>query len=95
MKVRRRGSNLKYHEILGLPVRVVSSIDPGVGGVEGIVVNETMKTIEIRSGSRVVVTFKSGTRYLFKIPETGEVVEIDGDALLGRPEDRARRILRW
>ncbi len=94
VRVRRRRANLKYHEILGLPVKVVSSTDPGVEGIEGFVVNETMKTIEIRVGERDVLTFKSGTRYRFKIPETGEVVEIDGDILLGRPEDRARRILK-
>lgn len=94
VRVKRRGSNLRYHEILGLPVRVVSSIDPGIEGVEGMVVNETMKTIEIRVGGREVVTFKSGTRYRFKIPETGEVVDIDGDMLLGRPEDRVRMVLK-
>ncbi|PWV36500.1 MAG: ribonuclease P protein component 1, partial [Desulfurococcaceae archaeon] len=29
-----------------------------------------------------------------KIPETGEVVDIDGDMLLGRPEDRVRMVLK-
>lgn len=92
--MRRRRNNLVYHELLGLPARVVSSLDPGVEGVEGIVVGETMKTILLRSGEKVVTTFKIGTRYRFKIPETGEEVEVDGDMLFGRPEDRVRRILK-
>ncbi len=92
--MRRRRNNIIYHEILGLPVRIVSSLDPGVEGLEGIVVNETMKTITIRSGEREVMTFKIGTRYRFKIPETGENIEIDGDMLFGRPEDRVRKILK-
>mgnify|MGYP000119368646 FL=1 len=92
--MRRRRGNIIYHEILGLPVRIVSSLDPGVEGVEGIVVSETMKTITIRSGGREVTTFKIGTRYRFKIPDTGEDIEIDGDMLFGRPEDRVRRILK-
>ncbi|MEM1610046.1 MAG: ribonuclease P protein subunit [Sulfolobales archaeon] len=93
--MRRRRGNLIYHEILGLPVRIVSSLDPGVEGLEGVVVNETMKTITIRSSSgREVTTFKIGTRYRFRIPETGEEVEIDGDMLFGRPEDRVRRIVK-
>jgi ribonuclease P protein subunit POP4 len=92
--VRRRRSNLVYHEILGLPVKVISSLDPGIEGLEGVVVYESMKTITIRSGGRIVTTFKIGTRYRFRIPETGEEVEVDGDMLFGRPEDRVRRILR-
>lgn len=91
--MRRRGSNLLYHELLGLEARIVSSTDPGVEGLEGLVVGETMKTIVIRSRGRSVTTFKIGTRYRFRVPETGEEVEVDGDRLYGRPEDRARRVL--
>lgn len=93
-RIRRAGSNIAYHELLGLRVRVVSSIDPGVENIEGIIVGETMKTIVIRAGDREIVTFKKGTRYRFIIPESGEEVEIDGDRLFGRPEDRVRRIMR-
>jgi len=92
--VRRRRGNLVYHELLGLPVRVVSSLDPGVEGLRGVVVGETLKTILVRSGDRVVTTFKVGTRYRFTLPEAGEVVEVDGDMLFGRPEDRVRRMLK-
>jgi len=62
---------LPRHELTGLPVRVVESDDDGRVGLEGRVVRETAKTLEIElcEGSRVVTVPKSGSVFEFTITD--------------------------
>ncbi|MEM0043447.1 MAG: ribonuclease P protein subunit [Sulfolobales archaeon] len=93
--MRRKADNILYHELLGLEARILSSTDPGVEGLEGVVVDETMKTLKILGGDgKIRTVFKLGSVFKFRIPETGEEVVVMGDKIIGRPSDRAKRLVR-
>ncbi|MGC9148657.1 MAG: ribonuclease P component 1 family protein [Sulfolobales archaeon] len=94
--MKRRGSNLIYHELIGLEVRVISSTDPSVENLEGIVVDETSKTLKIYSSKddKVRTVFKIGNVFKFRLTDTGEEIVVMGDLLLGRPGERAKRVVR-
>lgn len=80
--------NIGKHELIGLDVRVVSA-SPDLRGLEGRVVDESrnLVTIETRRGEKKVP--KKGAVFEFAIPDGR--VEVQGDALLFRPEDRIKR----
>jgi len=85
----RPGSILR-HELLGLPVTVTESTDPGLIDASGLVVDETKNMLHILSGDRVKKIPKSNARFMFTLND-GTLVEVDGEKLVGRPEDRVRR----
>ena len=85
----RPGSILR-HELLGLPVTVTESTDPGLIDASGLVVDETKNMLHILSGGRVRKIPKSNARFAFTL-NNGTLVEVDGEKLVGRPEDRVRR----
>lgn len=87
-------NNIYYHELVGLEAIVEQYPDPSLVGVEGIVIDESMKTlvIETLDGRRVRV-FKEYLGIKFKLP-SGAFVYVDGYKILGRPEDRLKRILK-
>ncbi|MEM2901599.1 MAG: ribonuclease P protein component 1 [Candidatus Bathyarchaeia archaeon] len=86
MKITAR--NLLRHELIGLKVRVKDSTDPGLKGLKGEVVDETMKTLTIRKGERKLMLPKSNTRFAFSI--NGREVTVEGKVLAGRPEERLK-----
>jgi ribonuclease P protein subunit POP4 len=91
--MRIKASNIKYHELLGLEVEVVSHPDPGLEGVRGVVTWETARALEVLSGGRRLLILKSRALFAFKVPG-GETVVVPGDSILGSPADRAKRIAR-
>ena len=87
----RTPANLVRHELVGLPVRVVTHDDPNMEGLEGEVVDETMKTLGILAEKGRVNVPKKGAEFLFQLEE--EKISVDGDLLVGRPEDRVSKKL--
>jgi len=87
--------NILRHELLGLPTTVTGSTDPALVNTSGLVVDETKNMLHILSGKRVKKIPKSNARFTFTLND-GTLVEVDGDKLVGRPEDRVRgRRRRW
>jgi len=89
--------NILNHELIGLRVKVVKSTHPGYVGIEGVVVDETMKTIRVmKDEGEVKMVPKSCCTFRFKLP-SGVIVEVEGNYLVGRPEDRVKRVIkrRW
>lgn len=80
-------------ELIGRRIRVESATDPTLVGLGGEVLDETMKTLTIRTdeGNRVVVA-KNAVTLAFDL--AGRRVEVDGRALLFRPEDRIKKVRR-
>lgn len=76
-------------ELIGLRVRVEESTDPTKEWVAGEVVDETRNTlvIETRGGDRTVP--KAECKFAFRYE--GEWVGVDGELLVGRPEDRIKK----
>jgi len=83
-------SNILAHELIGLNVKVVDSRDPTLNNVEGMVVYETKKTLQIYSAGRVKMLPKGICRFAFQLPQG--VVEVDGAKLVARPEDRVKKL---
>ncbi|MEM2320383.1 MAG: ribonuclease P protein subunit [Candidatus Bathyarchaeia archaeon] len=81
-------------EFIGLKVRVVKCTNPRCIGLSGTVLDETRNTFKIlcRDGGEKIL-IKENCIFHFTLPDE-TVVEIDGRALVGRPEDRIKKVVR-
>jgi ribonuclease P protein subunit POP4 len=83
-------NNLVHHEFIGLNVHVRSKKNTSLN-FKGTIIDETKNTIKIEgmdNAERIIP--KKGTIFVFEIPD-GEKIEIDGDILSIRPEDRIKK----
>ena len=81
------------YEFIGLNAKVVKSSHPNYVGIEGRVINETRNTIVITNGDKNKTIVKNTVVFHFTM-SNGTIVEIDGKAIVGRPEDRIKKKLR-
>lgn len=77
------------HELIGLEARVVRSTDPGLLNVNGKIIDETRGTLVIEHLGVPKVIQKAAVVLCITLP-SGEEVEVDGEKLVARPEDRVR-----
>jgi len=77
-------------EFIGLNVKVVESNNLSYVGISGRVVDETRNTLVIRHKNEDKVIVKEATVFQFTLLN-GTVVEIEGNVILGRPEDRVKK----
>ncbi len=83
-------NNLVHHEFIGLNVSV-SSISNKSLKLRGTVIDETKNTIKVEVNEDVEkIIPKDGSIFIFELP-TGEKVEINGNILSIRPEDRIKK----
>jgi len=85
--------DILQQEFIGLDAKVVRSSHPGYVGVAGRVLDETRNTILILHENKKKVIIKSTAVFNFIMPD-GTIVEIDGKAIIGRPEDRIKKRIR-
>jgi ribonuclease P protein subunit POP4 len=80
--------NLRKHELIGLRVEVLNATDPSQAHIRGLVVDETRNTliVEIEGAEKRIP--KHGSRFRFEI-QGG--VEVDGEEIQFRPEDRVKK----
>jgi len=83
--------NLLQHELIGLPVKVVQSLNPSQGTAEGAVIDETMKTLILRTNQTNQMIPKEGTIFQFTLTD-GTKADVNGEQILRRPEDRVKMI---
>lgn len=90
--MRRTLKNIVYHELIGLNIIVLSHSDKSLIGRKGTIVDETMYTLKIREddGREIIVPKLYGV-FRIAIPDNG-YVDIDGSIIIGRPEDRLKRL---
>lgn len=86
----RASATIAQGELIGLKARVVKSSNPGYVGITGHVIDETRNTLVIKHGGEDKVIVKDATVFLFTLQD-GSVVEIEGNAIFGRAEDRVKR----
>jgi ribonuclease P protein subunit POP4 len=84
-------SNVLYHNLVGLEVRVASSTDPTQIGVEGRVIDETAKTLLISTTEGDKLIPKRISKFTFYIPNE---VSIDGKTIAFSSEERLKRLQR-
>lgn len=85
--------NLVRHELIGLRVSVAKAANPFSKGLSGRVVDETRNTLIIESNGRERSLAKDEHAFSFSLP-SGEQVLVDGNILVGRPEDRIKKRLK-
>ena len=85
---------LLRHEFIGLEAKVVKSTHSGYVGLSGKIIDETKKTLVMlgKDGKRRVIP-KEVAVFHFKL-QNGTIVEVDGKAIVGRPEERLKRKIR-
>lgn len=78
-------------ELIGLSARVVRSADPALMGLSGVIVDETMNTVELESEGKARKLDKKGITIAVRLP-TGEEVQVAGRELLQRPDERLKKL---
>lgn len=86
---KRTKENIIFHELIGLPVRVVKSTHKGYL-LSGIVIDETKNIIIIKCNGVKKIP-KNVSTFEFRLPD-GSVIEVEGKKIIGRPEDRTKNI---
>ena len=82
--------NLVHHEFIGLNVHARSKKNSALD-LNGTIIDETKNTIKIEGSDNVEKMIpKDGNSFVFELPN-GEKVEIDGNILSIRPEDRIKK----
>ncbi len=81
------------HELIGLKVRVVGGRSKTHIGIEGVVVDEGLNVLYVRSGGRIYTLPKESLIFEFFIPtkEGGYWKRLSGKRILNRPENRIKR----
>ena len=83
------------HELIGLTVRIVSARNSSIKGIRGVVVDETRNMLTINAGRGRVMVPKGVATFRFNLP-SGVRGDVDGDRLVGRPENRLKtKMRRW
>ncbi len=83
--------NLLQHELIGLPVKVVRSLNASQENAEGLVIDETMRTLILGSNKTKRMIPKVGTTFRLTLPD-GSKADVNGDQVIRRPEDRVKMI---
>ena len=82
--------SIVQNELIGLDIEVVKSPNSNLIGIAGRVVNETRNTFTIFQENKEKTIIKENAIFNFSLPN-GTIVEIDGNILIGRPEDRIKK----
>ncbi|MBQ6098779.1 MAG: ribonuclease P protein subunit [Methanobrevibacter sp.] len=82
--------NLVHHEFIGLKVHATNKKNKSLD-LNGTIIDETKNTIKIEDENNFEkIIPKRGSTFLFELPN-GEKIEIDGNILSIRPEDRIKK----
>ncbi len=89
----RTWRNILRHEFIGLRCEVVDSKNKCQVGIKGVVIDETRNTIVIRTKRGDKRIEKRGRVFRFWLDD-GSVVDVNGDSIVARPEDRIKKKFR-
>jgi ribonuclease P protein subunit POP4 len=80
-------------ELIGTHAKISKSANRDCVGLSGRVMDETRNTFDILRNGRIKTAIKTDSVFQFRFHD-GTVVEIDGRILVGRPEDRVKKVIR-
>ena len=92
-RLQGRARDMARGELIGLPCRIAAAADVGIVGLEGDVIDETLRTLTLRvggPGGRRVQVPKAATVFAFAIGDAW--VEVDGRGIEFRPWDRTKKV---
>lgn len=82
--------DLMRDELIGLPVKIISSQDPTWDKKEGVVVDETKNTFKIKIDDKEKRIAKKIA--VFEFIYDNKKIRINGKDIIYRPEDRIKKI---
>jgi len=85
----QKPSNIIKHELIGLNIKVLQSTNKAIIGIKGKVVDETKNMFIIKSNDGEKKVPKKENTFEVHLPD-GNVVEVKGALLIGRPESRLK-----
>jgi len=85
--------DLLRQEFVGLDAKVVKSSNPSQTSISGKIIKETRNTLVILYKNVEKTVIKDVAVFHFIMPD-GTVVEVDGKAIVGRPENRFKKRIR-
>lgn len=80
--------NVLVNEIIGLTVEVLNDSNPQNIQIRGKVVDETMKTLLIKTTKTLRIAKQNA---IFKINIGDKIVQVEGRNLIGKPENRIKK----
>ena len=80
-------------ELIGLESQIVQSRNSDYLGIRGRIINETRKTFTILQGEKKKMVIKSSSVFKFTFSD-GTIIKINGELLVGRPEERLKKKIR-
>jgi len=80
-------------ELIGLNAKVAKSTNPSYVGITGKVIDETRNTLILRHENEDKIIVKNVSVFHFTTAD-GTIIEVDGNTIVGRPEDRVKKQLR-
>jgi len=83
--------NILRHELIGLDVEITQSTNNSLVGLKGKIVYETRNTITIERFGNFKEVMIPKNIAVFKFKLNDEYIEVIGELLIGRPEDRLKR----
>jgi ribonuclease P protein subunit POP4 len=86
----KAAATVTQSELIGLDAKVAKSTNRDSVGISGKVIDETRNTLVIRQNNSDKVVPKETTIFQFTL-SNGSVVEVEGNAIMGRPEDRVKK----
>jgi len=86
----KAAATILQSELIGLNAKVTRSTNRNSMGISGKVIDETRNTLVIRQNDDDKAIPKETTVFQFTLP-SGTVVEVEGNAIIGRPEDRVKK----
>ncbi len=90
--MRRTLKNILYHELIGLNIIVLSHSDRGLIGRRGVIIDESANTLKILDENVREITIPK-LYGIFRIILPGNsYIDVDGSTIVGRPEDRLKKI---
>lgn len=84
--------NIVQHELIGLECKVEKCADQKKAGISGKIIDETQKTLRLETGKGDFLVSKKECIFEIRLPG-GELAEIDGRVIFGRPEERTKKKL--
>ena len=81
------------YEFIGSEAKVAKTAHAGYVGISGKIVDETRNTFTILQEGKTKRIIKDSNIFHFRFSD-GTIVEIDGELLTGRPEDRLKKRIR-
>lgn len=80
---------LVKYEFIGTEIEIIDAKNKSSIGVKGKITDETKNMFILDNGKKIIKS-----QCTFKMKINGKTVEINGEVLVGRPEDRIKKMLR-